>query len=187
MRDLKRRSITAGLLSAAVGVLFALGVVLPSSLIVFSVLLGVWVACVMEWTAIARPPLKGVGIALISLGIASFCVVYHHAGWQGCVYVAAIAAVTDTLAYIAGSIVGGPKLCPSKNMVRGSDWLCFLSRCGGAFFRVRVGTTFMERVFVDQCSAMWRRSGGRFVRVCGQKNVSRQRYGYTVPRAWGRS
>ncbi len=133
---------TAGLLGTAVGALFALGVVLPSSLIVFAVLLGVWVACIKEWTAIACPPLKGVGMALISLGIISFCVVYHHAGWQGCVYVVGIAALTDTLAYITGSIVGGPKLCPSISP--GKTWSGAII---GFVLSATVGTLVVEYVW----------------------------------------
>lgn len=66
-----------------------------------------------EWARVSRGMIRGVGLAFIGGGCVAFEWVLLTSGWQGLMSVIGTAALTDTLAYTGGSLMGGAKLCPS--------------------------------------------------------------------------
>lgn len=74
---------------------------------------------------------------LILMGMLSFGYILTYHNWQYITWMVLVTCSADTFAYFTGSIIGGPKLCPSI-----SPGKTISGVCGGTLFALAIGLSF---------------------------------------------
>jgi len=111
--DLWKRTLTAGGLLSFFGLWMWGSHSFPS--IFYAGLAGMTAIALYEWWVMARNHaglLKYCGAGVIVLGFLCFGFVYSTTQLWGVLLIVGIATISDTLAYLGGRLIGGPKLWP---------------------------------------------------------------------------